>query len=113
MNAAVKALRGLDGVYGGVFIIDEVNGYAEIAGDHNVKEFLFEVSSHVIKRWKEMSDNKKMEEKKPEGAKWFLPFLPVGGIDKMTLVSITLYWSPVMRTVCADRGRNLGYGNKR
>ena len=74
MNAAVKALRGLDGVYGGVFIIDEVNGYAEIAGEQNVKEFLFEVSSHVIKRWKEMSDNKKMEEKKTRRSEMVFTF---------------------------------------
>ena len=115
MNEALKALNSLDnGIRGVFFIIDEQKGCAIIDGDRNLKEILFEVSSHLIKRFKDVIENANdMEEKKPEGAKWFLPYLPPGGIEGMTFEQVCLYWSRTMRTVCSDRGRNMGYASMR
>ena len=56
-----------------------------------------------------MKDGKQSGDGKPEDAGWWLPYLPPCGIDKMSITTIILYWSKVMRTVLEDRGKNLGY----
>ena len=116
MNEILKTLKSVQSDQKGVaIVIDETNGWLEIDGDRDLKNIIFEVSSYVIKRWK-ATKNKNRDETEhviPEGAQFWLPYLPPCGIDKMTLIMVELYWSKVMRQVCQDRGRNLAYDSNK
>ena len=53
--------------------------------------------------WSKISSNVLVKpHKKPEGAKWFLPFLPPGGIDGMSVAIIEIYWVEIMHVVVGN-----------
>ena len=108
MSDAVKSLKKLDATtYGAVVTIDVRNGIMEIDGHGKLKKILFEISPYIIMRWRETDPGPNIVELKPEGAKFFLPFLPLGGINAMTLATLLIYWSPIMQVVVGHRA--LGY----
>ena len=90
-----------------VFVIDTKNNYAEIEGNAILKDIFYEISNHVTERFNQKTD--KCDDdgpKMPDGAKWPLPYLPVGGIEKMSYSSVCDYWVPVMSKVRSGEGRN-------
>ena len=112
MNEVSKNLKGLGrGLYGAVLLIDEINGCVEIDGDSDLKTFLYEVTPYVLSRWKSRG-KKTVPEKIPEGGKFWLPHLPPCGVDNLTATMVELYWSRTMRSVLAEKGRDLGYETK-
>ena len=115
MNELKKAFRGLDRNVRIVSLrIDETSGAAEIEGDDDLKDILFECSAYILKRWHGLKEKRtEVQCEVLDGARWFLPFLPLGGIESLQFTIVVIYWSVVMRIVCSDRGSRLGYANKR
>ena len=112
MEEAKKALKKMESdCYGGVLIVDICNNTLEIEGHPKLKQILFELSPQIIKRWMESSTSPNQTEKVPEGAKYFLPYLPLGGINSMSITIIELFWSKVMQIVVGHRA--LGYESLR
>ena len=74
----------------------------EIDGHPKLKKMIFEIASYVIKRWNEVDSVHDVAHYKPEGAKWFLPFLPPGGIDGMSAAIIEIYWVEIMHVVVGN-----------
>ena len=107
-----------DGLVIGIYVIDTSNQNCEINGDRALKKVLYDASSQINRSWNAessaaLTSQSSKEGPKPEGAKCWLPYLPPGGIEKMSDKILRLYWSQVMRSVNEDRKRDMGYGSHR
>ena len=112
MNDILRSLKKLaSSTHGVVLTIDEEKQYMEIDGHPKLKKIIFEIASYVIKRWNELDTVHDVVHYKPEGAKWYLPFLPPGGIDVMSAAIIEIYWVEIMHVVVGHRV--LGYQTMR
>ena len=112
MDEVYKALSKLD-IDAVILTVDDKNGFAEIEGTKNLKDALFEVSSHILKRRHILKADLPEDLKLPEGATKKLPPLPPKGIDGLTYTQLGVYWGAVMSVVCSDRGARMRYGTKR
>ena len=103
------------GFHLGIYVIDTKNHAVEINGNSFLKQLLYETSSYINAKWisdshtpSPATENNEEKERLPETTCW-LPYLPPGGIQKMTDKVLKLYWPVVMRAVCPDRKNDLGY----